>query len=257
MNKSNKTIGIIPARFGSTRLPGKLLLPIMGKTLIQRTYENARLATTLDNIYIATDDNRIFDHVSKFGASVYMTSKDCINGTERIAELLVNQEKLLKDVKAIVNIQGDLPCIAPEAIDEAVKLLLNDPSAVMSTLATPIFSKDEAENPSVVKCVVDKQQNALYFSRALIPSNKSKVYNPSSSYLRHIGLYVYRPDFLIEYQKLPSTPLQLEEDLEQLKVLEHGFRIKVALTNKHSIEVDVSDDVSKLEKWICKQNTSL
>lgn len=252
-----KTIGIIPARYASTRLPGKLLLSIHGKTLLQRTYENALLSNLVDQIYIATDDKRIYDHVHSFGGVAYMTCPNCINGTDRIADLLSQKPEWLNDIKAIVNIQGDLPCVDPSAIDQAVQLLLNDPEAVMATLATPIHHREEAESSSVVKCVIDQKQNALYFSRALIPSNKKLTFQTTTPYLKHIGLYVYRPSFLPVYQKLASTPLQMEEDLEQLKVLEYGYKIKVAITDKCSIEVDESKDLHQLEQWLCKQNTSL
>ncbi len=159
--------------------------------------------------------------------------------------------------EAIVNIQGDLPCTDPQAITDAVQLLLQDPQASMATLATPLRTLEEACNSSVVKCTMDQKNNALYFSRALIPGNIKQHFNPKGTYYHHIGLYVYRPAFVLHYQELPSTPLQLEEDLEQLKVLEHGFRIKVALTDKESIGVDLPEDLKKVEQWICKQSTFL
>lgn len=249
-----KILGIIPARFASTRLPGKLLIPIYGKTLLQRTFENASQANILDKILIATDDERIFDHVKQFGGHPVMTSINCPTGSDRLAEVLKKEPEWLK-TEAIVNIQGDEPLVDPDAIAEAVKLLLADPLADMATIVTPLKDEDDALNPSIVKCVKDQQNNALYFSRSLIPSNKKHQFNPQGNYYRHIGLYVYRPSFLLRYQTLPPTPLQLEEDLEQLKVLEHGFRIKVAVTEKGCIGVDTVEDLNKIEQWICKQNT--
>ena len=244
-------LGIIPARYGSTRLPGKLLIPILNKTVIQRTFENAQQIKLINQLMIATDDEKIFQHVKDFGAHVVMTSKACLNGTERLAEVLRNNPELQK-VDAIVNIQGDEPFLDVNAIDQAIQLLLKDSLASMSTLVTPIRSEEEALAPSIVKCIMDREQNALYFSRTLIPSNHKQQYNPEHTYYRHIGLYVYRPEFLLQYQASPSTPLQLEEDLEQLKVLERGFRIKVAITDHASIGVDVPEDLKKIEQWLSK-----
>lgn len=249
-----KILGIIPARFASTRLPGKLLIPILGKTLLQRTFENARQAIILDHLLIATDDERIFDHVKQFGGHPIMTSINCPTGTDRLAEVLQKHPEWL-NADAVVNIQGDEPCVDSQAIEEAVRLLLDDPQASMATIITPLKSEEEALNSSIVKCVKDLQNNALYFSRSLIPFNKEHRFNPQGTYYRHIGLYVYRPSFLLHYQTLRPTPLQLEEDLEQLKVLEHGYRIKVAITDQASIGVDTPEDLNKIEQWICKQNT--
>lgn len=249
-----KILGIIPARFASTRFPGKLLIPILGKTLLQRTFENANQAPILDKLLIATDDKRIFDHVEEFGGQAVMTSVSCPTGSDRIAEVLHQHPEWL-NVEAVVNIQGDEPCVDPQAIEEAVKLLLEDPKASMATIVTRLRTEEEAYNPSIVKCVLDQQRNALYFSRSFIPSNKKQHFHPQGPYYRHIGLYVYRPAFLLRYQSLSPTPLQLEEDLEQLKVLEHGYRIKVAITDKASIGVDTPEDLNKIEQWICKQNT--
>lgn len=250
---ADQVLGIIPARYASTRLYGKLLIPILGKTLLQRTFENASRAAILDDLIVATDDKRILEHVHAFGGHAVMTSVDCPTGTDRLAEALEKHPEWL-DKAAIVNIQGDEPCLDPMAIEAAVQLLLDDPHACMSTVAAPLENEEEARSSSVVKCVIDQNQNALYFSRALIPSNTKHAFNPRGPYFRHIGLYVYRPSFILQYQKLSPTPLQLEENLEQLKVLEHGYRIKVALIEKASIGVDVHEDLNKVEQWICKQN---
>ena len=249
-----KVLGIIPARFASTRFPGKPLVLILGKTLLQRTFENARRVTILDELLVATDDMRISEHVRLFGGQVVMTSLSCPTGTDRLAEVIQKHPEWLS-ADAVVNIQGDEPCIDPLAIEAAVMLLLQDPQASMATLAAPLKTEEEACNPSIVKCVVDQQNNALYFSRSLIPANKKQHFNPQGPYYRHIGLYVYRPTFLLHYQTLRPTPLQLEEDLEQLKVLEHGYRIKVAVTDTASIGIDTPEDLNQIEQWICKQNT--
>lgn len=250
---SKKVLGIIPARYASTRLPGKPLLPILGKTLLQRTFENATRCQLLDELWVATDDERIFAHVEAFGGKVIMTAPHWINGTERIAEVLQRYPEWL-EAAAIVNIQGDEPCIDPQAIDSAVLLLLQDPLASMATVVTPLTSEEEAHNRQIPKCVMDQQNNALYFSRSLIPSNKQGQFRSQTTYYQHIGLYVYRPQFLLEYQRLPTSHLQKEEDLEQLKALEYGYRIKVAVTDQGSIGVDHAEDLIKVEKWICKQN---
>lgn len=253
---SHKIIGIIPARLNSTRFPGKLLVPILGKTLIQRTFENAQKAESLSALLVATDHQSIFDHVTAFGGQVIMTSESCLNGSDRLAEVLYKHPEFL-NADVIVNIQGDEPCLNPDAIDRVAQVLIDDPLAQMSTLVTRLRNEEEAQNSAIVKCVFDKSYNALYFSRALIPSNKPQRFNPDCPYYRHIGLYAYRPSFLLEYQKLQPTPLQLEEDLEQLKVLEHGYRIKVAVVKEDTIGVDKPEDIIKVESWLCKQNIYL
>lgn len=252
----NKVIGIIPARYGSTRFPGKPLVPILGKTLLQRTYENAQRAACLDTLLVATDDQRIMDHVESFGGVAIMTSKDCLNGTDRIAEVLQHYPEYL-EAAAIVNIQGDHPCLDPLAIHAVAHLLISHPDIPMSTVVAPLCTEEEAHNLSVVKCVLDQQQHALYFSRHILPANIQGKFNASHTYFHHMGLYAYRPSFLLTYQKLRPTPLQLAEDLEQLKVLEHGYRIKVAIINQSNIGVDTPEDISKIERWICTQNTFL
>lgn len=250
-----KIIGIIPARYASTRFPGKPLILIQGKSLLQRTYENAKKAK-LDELIVATDDEKIFEHVKGFGGKVMMTSPDHLTGTDRIAEVLQRNPNWMK-AAVIINIQGDEPCIEPSSLDAIVEALISDPSANMSTAVTPLRTKIEAESSAVVKCVFDKKNHALYFSRTLLPSNKKHAYNPSASYYRHIGVYAFRPSFLLEYGKLPPTPLQLEEDLEQLKILEHGYRIKIAVLDHISIGVDTPEDIKQVELWLNKQSMSL
>jgi len=249
-----KSIAIIPARYGSVRFPGKPLFEIMGKSLIQRTYENAALCPLLSSIIVATDDLRIYNHVKEFGGNAAMTSPHCTNGTERLAELY-SQKYLQDEIDVIINIQGDEPCLDPNAISAIIKLLASDPQAVMSTAAVKITSEEEALNPSCVKCTVDLKGNALYFSRSLIPGSKTGKYDPKKTYLKHLGVYGYRPSFLLKYSKLKETPLQAEEDLEQLKVIENGYRIKVALVESHCVGVDTPEDIKKVENILCKQNS--
>lgn len=249
-----KVAGVIPARYGSSRFPGKPLAKIAGKSLIQRTYESCQQCSLLDAIFVATDDERIYEHVKEFGGQVVMTSKDCPTGTDRIIEA-VQKEAILKNASIIINIQGDEPCIEATVIQSVIELLLTDPQAVMSTAIMKIQSETEANNPFVVKCSVDRQGNALYFSRALIPSNPKRAFNPTIAYFKHIGIYGFRREFLFTYGQLERTPLQLAEDLEQLKVLEHGYKIKTALVESKSISVDHPEDIKKVESYLCKQNT--
>jgi 3-deoxy-manno-octulosonate cytidylyltransferase (CMP-KDO synthetase) len=254
--KKKEIIGIIPARFESSRFPGKPLATINGISLIQRTYENARQAECLSHLVVATDDQRIFDHVKSFGGEVVMTSVDCATGTDRLAEgLKLNPNWLQAD--AIVNIQGDEPCLPFQTINLIVESLLADPIAQMSTAVTQLITESEAFHPSIVKCTKDLFGNALYFSRSLIPSNKRGNFDPKQLYWRHLGIYAYRPEFLSIYAKLPQTPLQIAEDLEQLKAIEHGYRIKIAIVESSGIGVDHPEDINKVELWINKQNSSL
>ena len=253
---NHKIIGMIPARYNSTRFPGKLLIPILNQSLLQRTYENAQLAKSLHNIYVATYDDCIEEHVKSFGGQIIRTHSNCQDGTDCVAAALQERPELM-DADVIMIIQGDEPCISPECINAVAMALINDPLASMATAVIRLKTEEEALSSAVVKCVMDKHQNALYFSRQLIPSSKKQKFNPGFPYYRHIGIYAFRPAFLLEFRKLSATPLQLEEDLEQLKVLEHGYRIKVAETTTFSIGVDLPEDIQKVEQWLCKQNTFL
>lgn len=255
-SEKSKTIGIIPARYGSTRFPGKPLALIAGKSLIQRTYESAKSCPLFSSLVVATDDNRIFDHVKDFGGDVVMTSTNCPTGTDRLVDVIKNHSRF-SDAALIVNIQGDEPCLEAEVIRKIIAILSADATANMSTAVVKIKSEEEAYNPSVVKCVMDQQQNALYFSRALIPHGRDGRFRREISYYHHLGIYAYRRDFLMKYHELAQTPLQLAEDLEQLKVLEQGYRIKVAVVESHSIGVDTPEDIKRVEELLCrKQNTS-
>lgn len=257
MNKQNlKIIGIIPARYGSTRFPGKPLVKILGKTLIQRTYENAIASPLLEEVWVATDDVRILHHVKDFGGNAVMTSSSCLTGSDRLVEVLQN-EKRFQNVDYVINIQGDEPCIEQNVIQEVITALTQNPQAVMSTAIMRLESQEEAHNPSVVKCTIDQNGNALYFSRSLIPGGKEQKFLLGIAYYKHLGIYGYQKEFLIQYAKLPPTPLQIAEDLEQLKVLENGYQIKTAIVESNSIGVDTPEDIKKVEQLICKQNTFL
>ena len=233
-------IGIIPARYASTRFPGKSLINISGKPLVQWVVERARQAKSLDEVIVATDDARIARAVK--GARVVMTSSHHPSGTDRLAEVATN---LKCDV--VVNIQGDEPLIAVEMIDQMVDALSPQPSAlspVMVTWAQRISNPRDLENPNIVKVVFDKNRDALYFSRWPIPYARD---NAEANHYRHFGIYAYHRDFLLQYVQLSRTPLEKMENLEQLRVLEHGYKIRVLLTEHESIGVDTPADVEKVE----------
>lgn len=249
------TCGIIPARFQSSRFPGKLLEPILGKSVIQRTYESALKCTLLDEIIIACDDVRIFDHALQFGAKAVMTSPECLTGTDRIIEALKKYPDAISQ-EIIVNIQGDEPCIAKNTLDAVVTTLITSSEEVMATACVKITDTADILNPSVVKCVMTNELHALYFSRSPIPGMKpgGALFTP---YYKHLGIYAFRRDFLKGYADLPMTPLQRTEDLEQLKVLEAGYKIKVAIVEENAPHVDVPEDIEKVLQWLCSQNISL
>ncbi|XP_022977606.1 3-deoxy-manno-octulosonate cytidylyltransferase, mitochondrial-like [Cucurbita maxima] len=248
----SRVVGIIPARFASSRFQGKPLVEILGKPMIQRTWERAKMATTLDCVVVATDDAKIAQCCKGFGADVVMTSESCRNGTERCNEAL---QKLEKKYDIVVNIQGDEPLIEPEIIDGIVKALQAAPDAVFSTAVTSLKHED-AFDPNRVKCVVDNHGYAIYFSRGLIPFNKSGKVNLQYPYLLHLGIQSFDSKFLSIYPELQSTPLQLEEDLEQLKVLEHGYKMKVIKVDHEAHGVDVPGDVEKIESFMKERNLS-
>lgn len=247
-----RVVGIIPARYASSRFEGKPLVHILGKPMIQRTWERSKLATTLNHLVVATDDEKIAECCRGFGADVIMTSESCQNGTERCNEAL---EKLEKKYDIVVNIQGDEPLIEPEIIDGIVKALQAAPDAVFSTAVTSLKPED-AFDPNRVKCVVDNRGYAIYFSRGLIPFNKSAKVNPQFPYMLHLGIQSYDSKFLQIYPKLQPTPLQLEEDLEQLKVLENGYKMKVIKVEHEAHGVDTPEDVEKIESLMRERNLS-
>jgi len=240
-------VGMIPARYASTRLPGKALKPILGKSMIQRVYERCVQADVLDVVYVATDDERIVRAVEGFGGRAIMTSPDHASGTDRLAEAAQSV-----DADIIVNVQGDQPFIDPVMIDEATQPLLDDASLEMATLMHPIHKPEDLDDPGVVKVVVDRAGIALYFSRSLIPHPHKDV--PHRVY-EHVGLYVYRRDFLIEVARLEPTLLEQVESLEQLRWLEHGHRIRVVETqvadNAFSgFSVDTAEDLDRAEAML-------
>jgi 3-deoxy-manno-octulosonate cytidylyltransferase (CMP-KDO synthetase) len=240
-----KVVGIIPARYGSTRLPGKPLKELGGKLVIQRTYEQARQA--LDHVIVATDDKRVLEAVESFGGTAMMTRKEHSCGSERVAEVAA---KL--DVEIVVNIQGDEPFIEPAMIKAAVEPLLRDPDVDMATLSRPIYDKSLLEVPSIVKVVTDLHHNALFFSRSLIPYPRHREF---CRWQEHVGLYVYRKRFLLAYVRWSPTPLEQAESLEQLRVLEHGHKIRVVETDlgRDAPCIDTPEDLVRARAYLEQQ----
>ncbi len=237
---------IIPARYASTRLPGKPLLDIAGKPMIQHVYERARDAELVNRVIVATDDMRIFDAVKGFGGEVVMTSDTHNSGTDRLAEVATSLES---DI--IVNVQGDEPLIDPAMIDEAIRPLMENSTIVMGSLKAEIRDEAELNNPNLVKVVVDRNDFALYFSRYPIPYFRdASPLSLLTGHFKHIGLYVYRRDFLLEYAGMPQTPLEEAEKLEQLRALENGYRIKVPTTRLQSIGVDTEDELERVRRLL-------
>jgi 3-deoxy-manno-octulosonate cytidylyltransferase (CMP-KDO synthetase) len=238
-------VGVIPARYASQRLPGKPLIDLLGKPLVQRVYEQAKKAKLLNRVLVATDDQRVADAVRKFGGEIRMTSTDIKSGSDRVAAVAHSTEG---DI--FVNVQGDEPLIAPAMIDEAVSVVLQDRKAEVGTLVRRIETLSELTNPSIVKVVVGAGLHALYFSRSPIPflrdePDQSKWLD-EQSYFKHIGIYVFRRGFLLKYTQLPESPLERAERLEQLRILEHGYRIRVGITRYDSIPIDTEQDVQRV-----------
>jgi len=238
-------IGIIPARLGSTRLANKVLADINGKPMIQHVWEKARQTRILNDLIIAADDERIVEVCKGFGANVILTSKDHKTGTDRLTEI-VNP----LDVKVIVNIQGDEPLIQPEMIDHIARPLLDDEELVMTTLVKKIDDPAELSNPSVVKVVFDRNNFALYFSRAKIPYFHGSFEDPRPVYYKHIGMYGYTKDFLFNMKNIPQSSAEKAEKLEQLRVLEAGFKIKVIETKVNTVAVDTQEDLDKVRNLL-------
>lgn len=228
-------LAVIPARYSSTRFPGKPLADTTGKPLIQHVVEQVRQAKSVGRIIVATDDARIFDAVRKFGAQAMMTRDDHPNGTSRIAEVVQMLGRDLSDDALIVNVQGDEPEIEPRVIDELVAGLEAQPDADMATLAADFAPDEDPADPNIVKLVVDQRGCAMYFSRSLIPFDRDRQ---GVRPMKHPGLYAYRRAFLLHYVTLPPTPLEEAEKLEQLRALEHGHRIAVVKTTVRHHGID-------------------
>ena len=242
---SGKVVVVIPARYGSTRLPGKPLVSLNGQPMIQRVYARAKSARRVDRGIVATDDDRIVKAVNSFGGEARMTRADHRPGTERVAEVAAHVEG---DV--FVNVQGDEPLLDPVAVDTAVAALLEDPGAAVATVATPIKIPGDIMDPNVVKVVLDFDDNALYFSRAPIPWVRDTGNTIQVRHLKHLGLYVFQREALLEYPTLPQGELERIEQLEQLRWMENGTKIRVAEVEHDAISVDVPEDVARVEKLL-------
>jgi len=242
-----KILGVIPARFASTRFPGKVLSLIAGKTMLQHVYQRASLSSYLTSVIIATDDDAVFQAARSFGARVRMTRADHLSGTDRVAEVASAEGADL-----VVNIQGDEPLIDPAAIDAAILPLAHMPELVMGTLKKRIENPREINDPNVVKVVTDQAGDAIYFSRCPVPFEREKSGNPP--YFKHIGLYVYQREFLLAYSSLPVGPLESAERLEQLRALENGYRIRVVETEYESLGVDTPEDLERVSKLFDASN---
>lgn len=226
---------VIPARYASTRLPGKPLADIAGKPMIQRVYEQVSKATVPDIIIVATDDQRVADVVTAFGGTAVMTRTDHLTGTDRLAEVA----QLHPDIDVIINVQGDEPLIEASLIDELGALFKTDSDLNMATVGAPLKEAEYAE-PSAVKVVCNLKGEAMYFSRSLIPYPRHAFVNPP---LKHIGIYAYSREFLLEFAQLAPTPAELTESLEQLRALENGVTIRVIKTEARFIGVDTPEDL--------------
>ncbi|TGE28301.1 3-deoxy-manno-octulosonate cytidylyltransferase [Hymenobacter metallicola] len=237
-------VGIIPARYASTRLPGKPLTDLGGKTMIQRVVEQARQAQ-LSRVVVATDDERILDHVRGFGGEALLTSPDHPSGTDRVFDAYC---QLDAPADCIINIQGDEPFIQPEQINALVRLFEADPRTQLATLVKPVETQEELLSPHMPKVVLDARGQALYFSRHPLPYLRQAPPDQwlrQHRYLRHIGLYAYRPDILAEITQLPPSPLELAESLEQLRWLENGYHILTAETTVATLGIDTPEDVER------------
>lgn len=238
-------VGIIPARYASTRLPAKALIEICGTPMVQRVYERAKKSRLIDRVIVATDDPRIEEVILRYGGDVMMTPATCTSGSDRCA---VVAQTL--DADLIVNIQGDEPLIPPTMIDEAIQPLIDDQTILMGTIVRPITEPEELCDPAVVKVVMDREGYALYFSRSVIPTVREvpdrSRWPGFHEFYKHFGLYVYRKDFLIQYSTLSATPLEKAENLEQLRVLEYGYKIRVTVTHDDSIAVDTAEDLARV-----------
>jgi 3-deoxy-manno-octulosonate cytidylyltransferase (CMP-KDO synthetase) len=218
-------------------------VPLGGKPMIERVWERVRQAASVSGVLVATDDERIRDAVQAFGGQAVMTRSDHRTGTERIAEVAAAR----KDVEIFVNVQGDEPLIDPAAIDQAVEAIQSDSEVSVSTLAVPIGSPADIMDPNIVKVVLDFDGNALYFSRAPIPWVRDRGGPVHAQHLKHLGLYAFRRDALLEFATFPQGDLERVEQLEQLRWLENGYRIRVAETEHDSVSVDVPEDVKRVE----------
>ena len=231
---------IIPARYGSTRLPGKPLAMIGDKPMIQRVYEQVSKATEIEQVIVATDDQRVYDVVVAFGGQAMMTRPDHLTGTDRLAEVAATHT----EIDVIINVQGDEPLIDANVIDALAREFKEDSSLQMGTVGCPLL-EEEYNEPSAVKVIVNRLGNAMYFSRSLIPYPRNAFVQPP---LKHVGMYGYQRQFLLNYAKMEPTPAELTESLEQLRALENGYTIRVITTDQRFVGVDTPEDLDRVNE---------
>ena len=244
-----KVLVVIPARLGSTRLNEKPLIDLCGKPLVQRVYEGASESKLANKVIVATDSEKIERKCQEFGADVMLTPSSIQTGSDRVAYVA---EKLQEEYDIVVNVQGDEPFCTGEMVDDLIQSLINDSSCVMSTLKVKFQNQDDILNPNLVKVTEDNNNCAIYFSRSVIPHNRDNV--ESFQYFRHLGYYAYKTDFLIKYSTMEQTSLEKIEMLEQLRVLENGFKIKVVETENDTIEINTPEDIEVFEKKFNEMN---
>jgi 3-deoxy-manno-octulosonate cytidylyltransferase (CMP-KDO synthetase) len=241
-------IAVIPSRYGSSRLQGKPLIPIAGRPMIRRVYEQAKKSPVVTSVWVATDDERIVKAVEAFGGNAVMTSDTCRSGTDRVAETANILELAPDDI--VINIQGDQPVFDPRSLDDLISPFFSDPDVEMTTLAFKIVNAREITDPKDVKVVFDTRGHALYFSRSQIPFPRDA--GTPADYYKHLGFYAYRKSFLDRFVSLPTGRCESVEKLEQLRVLEHGFPIHVAVTAFDSPEIDLPEDINRVEKALLR-----
>jgi 3-deoxy-manno-octulosonate cytidylyltransferase (CMP-KDO synthetase) len=238
-------VGVIPSRYASQRLPAKPLIDLDGKPMVQRVYEQAKKSRLLDRVVVATDNSRIEEAVRRFNGDVMLTSQEIASGSDRVAAVAM---QMAGDI--FVNIQGDEPLIAPEMIDQGIQLLLDDPSALVGTLVKQISSQEELLNPNIVKVVLNHEGYTIYFSRSIVPYVRGEAderkWLALHTFYKHIGLYISRRTFLMRYAQLPVSHLEKAEKLEQLRILEAGYKIKTGKTTYDSIPIDTPEDVARV-----------
>jgi 3-deoxy-manno-octulosonate cytidylyltransferase (CMP-KDO synthetase) len=256
MTRHHNIIAVIPARYASARVPAKPLVDLCGKPMIQRVYERVKQSSLVNRVIVATDHEEIVEVVKNFGGEVVMTPAEIPSGSDRIG--YVAKDLVYSDI--IVNVQGDEPLISPRMIDEAITPLMQDSTIHVGTLIKQISSADELKNPNVVKVVIDSNGFAIYFSRSPIPYLRDEIttdaWHLRHPFYKHTGLYVFRRDFLLTFNTWKESLLEQIEKLEQLRIIEHGYRIKATITTFDSIPVDTLADIERVRKLIMKENAS-
>ncbi len=245
-----KAIGVIPVRFAATRFEGKVLADLLGKPVLQHVWERAKQSQLLEDLIIACDDERILKEATAFGAKALLTSKDHPSGSDRVIEVVKDI-----DVQIVVNIQGDEPLMHHSIIDDLVRALLDDNTCAVSTAITPIKNEQELNDPNLVKCVIDQNNYALYFSRSPIPYNRAKKNLKEVDYYKHLGIYAFQKSFLMKFKDLPKSDLEKTEQLEQLRILQAGYKIKTVQTEHVTVSVDTPKDLKKAEELLRKEMT--